>query len=515
MRIHTGLFAGRWLLAATLGSIGVLVGSSTALAGTLTAGKLALSPDDPLAANAACAPLVASQVAKGSVNSNDAEVEPYLVADPNNPKHLVAAFQQDRWNDGGANGATTVVSNNGGATWSLASQQPKFSICDGATPGAPGGLNRASDPWLSIGPDGTVYQASLSFNANGPAFGGTSGIVASSSSDGGNTWGPVTNVQLDPSTTVLNDKESITADPNKAGTAYLVWDRLVSPSTNANPTAFLHTPAFRGPALISKTTDGGKTWSPSRVFFDPGQNNQTIGNQIVVEPDGTLVDGLDLILNKGAKGNPRSAFLVATMRSTDGGATWSAPTIVSQIIDVPVSINGQGVRTGDILPEFAVDPASGTLYAAWQTESGSAPGVAGIDFSQSTDQGRTWSAPIEIDQAGGLAAFTTQVHVAADGTVGAIFYQFENTTNGLTDEFIVHCHAATDDCSKLNNWTAGGRTKLNPTAFDMTTAPNAGGFFTGDYEGLASSGNTFDAFFVMAQPVATRGQTDPFANTAS
>jgi hypothetical protein len=48
----------------------------------------------------------------------------------------------------------------------------------------------------------------------------------------------------------------------------------------------------------------------------------------------------------------------------------------------------------------------------------------------------------------------------------------------------------------------------------MTTAPNAGGFFVGDYEGLATSGTVFDPFFVMAKPIATRGPTDPFASTA-
>jgi hypothetical protein len=48
----------------------------------------------------------------------------------------------------------------------------------------------------------------------------------------------------------------------------------------------------------------------------------------------------------------------------------------------------------------------------------------------------------------------------------------------------------------------------------MTTAPNARGFFVGDYEGLTASGTTFAPFFVMAQPIATNGRTDPFANTA-
>ena len=48
----------------------------------------------------------------------------------------------------------------------------------------------------------------------------------------------------------------------------------------------------------------------------------------------------------------------------------------------------------------------------------------------------------------------------------------------------------------------------------MTTAPDAGGYFVGDYEGLTASGTTFDPFFVMAQPRATAGRTDSFASTA-
>ena len=48
----------------------------------------------------------------------------------------------------------------------------------------------------------------------------------------------------------------------------------------------------------------------------------------------------------------------------------------------------------------------------------------------------------------------------------------------------------------------------------MTTAPNAGGFFVGDYEGLTTSDTMFAPFFVMARPIATKGPTDPFSSTA-
>src|SRR5215467_5080698 len=85
-------------------SVAVLAVTAIALAGTLTAGTPVRAPDNPLAATPACAPVVAKSTAAGSVNYPDAEVEPYVAADPSNPAHLVGAFQQDRWNDGGANG---------------------------------------------------------------------------------------------------------------------------------------------------------------------------------------------------------------------------------------------------------------------------------------------------------------------------------------------------------------------------------------------------------------------------
>jgi len=105
-------------------------------------------PDHPFpGTSAACDQAIAASIAAGSKNFPGTEVEPWVSADPTNPNHLIAAFQQDRWNDGGANGLTHVLSNDGGQSWQLSSAQPQFSICEGATPGAPGHFSRTSDPW--------------------------------------------------------------------------------------------------------------------------------------------------------------------------------------------------------------------------------------------------------------------------------------------------------------------------------------------------------------------------------
>jgi Neuraminidase (sialidase) len=513
-----GIRFGRRLAPGVVSVIAVLASATTALAALLVATAPVLVPDNPLGGSQTCSQQVAQQTALGSINYPDAEVEPFVAIDPTNALHLVASFQQDRWNDGGANGLTNVVSTDGGAHWALAASQPKFTICEGATSGSPGFFNRATDPWVSFSADGgIVYSISDSFNADGPAFGGASSIIVSRSTDGGQHWQTPVTLQLDPSVTVLNDKESITADPILTQTAYAVWDRLVSPSSHANPGAFNVSPAFRGPVLFSKTTDGGVTWSQGRVVFDPGELNQTIANQIVVPTagpaKGMLIDGFTLIVSV-RNGRSTHGLHVALIRSANGGTTWSAPILVNTLVDANVTINGHDVRTGDIIPAWATGPA-GTLYVVWQD--GRFTGQAAIAFSQSTDGGLTWSAPVRIDQTRGSGpAFTPQIAVAPDGTIGVTYYNLENATPvqpGLTDAFIVHCHAA---CTSASSWSTDGETRLSTTgSYDMTTAPDAGGFFVGDYEGLVPTGSSsFAPFFVMAQPIASSGRTDPFSSTA-
>src|SRR5512141_2539426 len=90
----------------------------------------------------------------GTLYAN-AEVEPHLVADPRDAAHLVAAWQQDRWSNGSARALMAAASFDGGATWSV--HALPFSACAGEGPGRGGEYLRATDPWLAVGADGTVY----------------------------------------------------------------------------------------------------------------------------------------------------------------------------------------------------------------------------------------------------------------------------------------------------------------------------------------------------------------------
>src|SRR5215218_9842808 len=139
---------------------------------------------------------------QAGTNYPNAEVEPWVDANPLNPSNLIAVWQQDRWSSGGARGLLTGVSENGGRTWTRPTP-PTFSRCAGGTAANGGDYARASDPWVSFSPNGDAYQISLSIE---DATVGPSAVLVSKSEDNGHTWGPVTTLIKDTSPQFFNDK---------------------------------------------------------------------------------------------------------------------------------------------------------------------------------------------------------------------------------------------------------------------------------------------------------------------
>jgi hypothetical protein len=345
----------------------------------------------------------------------------------------------------------------------------------------------------------------------GPGFGDGTGILYSRSTDGGKTWSKPVALRLDLINTVLNDKQSITADPNDARFVYAVWDRLVSPpSGRSTPIATEHAIGYRGPTWFARSTDGGNTWEPARIIFDPGTVNQTIGSQIVVRPTGELVNGFDLLFNfKNAKGV--RGFNIAVQISSDHGASWSPAIIVDKHFVAGVRTPGDDlpVRTGDILPEIAVDrstgPHRGRVYMVWQ-DGRFKGGRAGVALSFSDDGGRSWSPTRRVDDVS-AAAFTASVDVNDSGEVAVTYYSFApdtpTTATALTDYRITH---SSDGVNFAPSQTVGA-------PFDMKTAPVARGFFLGDYEGLDHLGDSFHLFFARTTGSATN-RTDIYHASA-
>lgn len=508
------------LLIATLAALAVSAsaGLGAALGADLTPGPLVqVSGNSPFPATGCPGENLGTQ--SGTVFL-DSEVEPWIDVNPTDPDNIVGIWQADRWSNGGARGLVAGVSIDGGTNWTQPVVIPDITACSGGTadPQAYPSYERSTDPWVSFGPDGRLYQLALSFNdivfslppktMDPTDF--DHALLASFSDDGGLTWSAPEVVIRDLDPNAFNDKQSITADPNDADNVYAVWDRLVFPtSERANAVAGFVTAAIRGPTWFARSTDAGQSWEPARQLYDPGQNDQTIANQIVVLPenddfDGELVNLFAEFRNEN-KGKARG-WTVRVMRSTDQGESWSAPITVDALrtIGIRDPETGEDVRTGDIIPDVAVDDSSGALYAVWQDARFSGFQNDSIAFSQSLDGGLSWSDPIQVNQTpaaddpGNEQAFTASVDVADDGTISVTYYDFRNNTDDpelLTDYWAVHCHPGTSDCTDEGSW-GDEEDQLTNESFDMRQAPLTGtGFFTGDYEGLASAGADFTPFF--------------------
>jgi hypothetical protein len=436
-------------------------------------------------------------------------VEPDVAA--NASGRAVVAWQQDRWgypNEGGAHGLLASGSADGGATWGTP-VWPTFTTCSGGTAANNGNWDRASDPWVTLAPNGDAFESALVFNW----FNGRSAITVSKSSDGGASWSSPTAVAVAPNNafTTGYDKDSLTADPTRPGTVYAVWDRYWAQKSQSHDQGN-GANSSKGPAQMSISTDDGATWSNAKDIYNA--NDGTLGNQVVVLPDGTLLDFfVDYVVKSGKNAQLFTPYL-SMISSADGGKNWTKHPVL--VDPAPLSCTGSldpdvpGVlaRDGCQLFSIAVDPQSGALYVVWQDNTFSGGQVDQVAFAKSTDGGRHWSTPVKISQTPSgpsvpivdQQAFTPTVAVAAGGTVGVTYYdnRFDDpVTDRSTDAWGI---------TSTNGGATWTETRLTDTSFNINHAPFTGQCcFLGDYEGLAAVGAGFLATFVVADNATNPG----------
>ena len=419
----------------------------------------------------------------------DSEAEPSFAVNPKNPQNAIAVWQQDRFAvDGGALSNTVAVTMDGGSTWTRV-LVPGISRCTGGTD------ERTSDPWVSIGPDGTAYLATLTFTDN-PALaaGGLAGPtnqVVSRSTDGGLTWSAPTTVLANGH---YNDREAITADPHTPGVVYEAFvDRLG---------AFGET----GVNEFSKSTDGGASFSAPQGNYTAAPGNLPDPTIITVQPDGTLVDVFMLANATAVLPGPDEPFKVMAMRSEDGGATWSQAVMIDEVPPVQPEDESTNTEVRAFPLVSAATAADGTLYVVYNDIA--SPQSASVKIASSTDNGGTFSEP-RVVRSVAAQAFIPSVAVDGQGTVGVLWDDFRRDKPDDQELTTDVWFASSSD---------GGRTfaeshvagPFDANAASSTSSTSVQGRFIGDYQGFAAYPTGFGAVFAQSKAGVTQGPSDVY-----
>lgn len=174
---------------------------------------------------------------------------------------------------------------------------------------------------------------------------------------------------------------------------------------------------------LATSTDGGGTWQDAAVVGSgaphalPG-GQQTCGlPRVVFQPDGALVYAFSAT-HFGSGGYYGAPY---AMRSTDGGASFTAPTAIDTTQPDPTTAS-KGVDQSEDELSVAVDTHTGRVYAAWARF---ARDFSGADVAVgSTLDGVHWSSAIALTP--DVSKTYAVVPVPGVGTDGELYVVYQS-----------------------------------------------------------------------------------------
>ena len=360
--------------------------------------------------------------------------QPQLVVDPQDQSTLAIAGAN--YNKGACG---SFVSHDGGRTWS-----------------DPGGLARpqgygscvTSDygPYLgaAFGADGTLYMVTTASAAACQQC--PNDLVSDRSSDFGKTWdstvihksAQVQFTGVDGTTVTDMEHFSLTrmaADPSNAN--YVYAGSRHGRETRPCPTCVVGG-NFKPRPYVAASADGGKTWSDPVDIMANMPRSQIEGAfipSLAVGPDGTVYaftrettppkDKAHPFKPGDPPGSPGAGARKLISISHDHGKTWATSTLDTSAVDCAGDCDNPIVGT--------VDARNGNVYAVW-AQGTFVNGKAGENqamFSRSTDGGKTWSKPVQVDDdsTSHLDHYFPGVSVAPNGRIDVAWYDFRTDHN--------------------------------------------------------------------------------------
>ena len=174
-------------------------------------------------------------------------------------------------------------------------------------------------------------------------------------------------------------RNGMIARVDSKGTAYVIWP---TGTANINPSP-------PGGLALSKSTDGGKTWS-SALTIPFSYDNATGGPasaypQMAINPK---TGALHIVYNRNPNPDVTGLSEVYDRASYDGGKTWSDPRVMSD--DDPKNFGGQ------FFPNISIAPNGRVDVVWWDTRDMQGLRATDAYYTYSNDDGRTWSKNIRI-----------------------------------------------------------------------------------------------------------------------
>lgn len=340
------------------------------------------------------------EVSADSQQQNHREV--IMAADPSDPRRLLAcSMVQPAQPSMQASRDAAYLSVDGGLHWV---KTLEF-----------GGALWSSDPSCAFSANGLALYAGLNFDPLRSQW--TGDTVLYTSANGGATW------VADPSLP-QGDREFITTDPER-DRIYMgeIVDGLSLDGTK------------KAPLVVYESKDGGRSFHVGAVL-SAARQIRVFGYPGGVLPDGRFATAFSVIPERAALRGTDS-HIAGAVRIFLYDAELS-PRVVLPVVNELHECNAW--RNSTPMPSLAVDESGGIfrgrMYVAWPD---SRSGRCDILFASSSDGGKTWSAPVRVndDQArgtkdGGPDDFHPVVSVSSYGVVGVLWYDRRNDPDNVS-----------------------------------------------------------------------------------
>jgi hypothetical protein len=330
--------------------------------------------------------------------------EPHLAVDPTDPNHLLGVVAV--LPDSGRHHVDAFVSFDGGETWHRQ-----------ILPGI--GDTETLDPWAAFSADGLPVVTVLmdDHDKANPSGWSPAGIAVFRSRDGGRSW-------LGPS--IVPYGLGASYDQQKVGA-----DHSQGPYRGRLYIAAFHWGPRTRPGNLPTSSLGVLSTHNARTFRGPDEINANNVHKTSVQPvvlsDGTLV----LLYREWGlvSDNYERTDLLWAVHSTDGGATYSPPFLVS-------AWTSPGFADAAVI---AAGATSDRVVAAWLEDTGPVPARASaaearrdaraLRIAHSDVRGMEWSAPVDVAFAEAEVRLTS-FRVAADGRGRVAMVWVETTEQG-------------------------------------------------------------------------------------